>query len=71
VIEKEGAHIELATSEQVSELRRLLKLVTLPADQEEKWFKAAKVNSYEEMDATKVVALIDYVKKGVSDAVSA
>jgi AAA domain len=70
VIEKEGQHIELATKEQLVELRGALELVTLPPDQTEKWFKAAKVSSFEEMDAAKVSKLISYVK-GISDAVSA
>jgi hypothetical protein len=70
VIEKEGGHIELATADQLAELHRVLKAVTLPPDQQEKWFKAAKVSSFEEMDAEKVIKIINYAK-GVSDAVSA
>lgn len=70
VIERKAQRIELAAPEQVTELRKLIDKVTLPDGLQEKWFKAAKVTSFDEMDAEKIGKLISYVK-GISDAVSA
>jgi hypothetical protein len=63
VIEKSGNKIELATSEQIFNLNELLKIVRLPDGQQEKWLKAANVETFEEMDAEKMVKVIEYINK--------
>jgi len=62
VIEKKSEKISLATPEQLSQLASLMEVVKLPDDQQEKWFKAAGVSSFAEMDRDKIAKCIDYVK---------
>lgn len=63
VIEKEAKRLDLATSEQVAELHRLLGIVKMPDDWETKIFKAAGIESWEEIDATKIEAVFAMLKK--------
>jgi hypothetical protein len=62
IIEKEVTQITLATPEQLAEVRRLIAMVKLPEGQEDKWFKAANAETWEEMDSEKVGKIIDYIK---------
>jgi len=62
VIEKEVIQLVIATPEQVAELRRLLELVKLPDGTVEKWFKAAGVEAFEEMDDVVISKCIDSLK---------
>lgn len=50
VIEKEVKAIVMATPEQVAEIKRLLDLVKLDPGTVEKWFKAANVETFDEME---------------------
>lgn len=63
VIEKKGVVLTLATKEQLEEIKNLLETVKLPDNQVDKWFTAASVNSWEEMDTDKATKIIDYIKK--------
>lgn len=62
VIEKDSIQIVLATPEQIKEVKYLLEIIKLPEGLQDKWFKAAKVDSYEEMDSGKIDGIIDYLK---------
>lgn len=62
IIEAKGKVTVLSTPEQITELKALMEVVKLPDDQCEKWFKAAGVASFEEMDEDKMLKIIGYVK---------
>ena len=62
VIEGEVKQIVLASDEQVSEIERLADIVKLPEGQIEKWFTAAGVQSWAEMDAERVTKAITHLK---------
>jgi|SRR5271168_434962 len=62
VIERQSAPIILATPEQVAEMQRLLTLVKVPEDWQEKTFKKAEVESWAEMDSVKIAANIELLK---------
>jgi DNA polymerase III delta prime subunit len=61
VLETAAKQIVLATPEQLSKLRGLIEIVKLPEGQIEKWHKAGGVEAFEDMDAVKVQAIIDYI----------
>lgn len=63
VIEQASKQIVLASPEQLAKVKNLLEIVKLPEGQVEKWFKAGGVETWEEMDAVKVQAVIDYIIK--------
>lgn len=63
VIEKEATPLVLATEEQVAELHRLLGIVKMPEDWEAKIFKAANIDAWEDIDATKIEAVFGMLKK--------
>jgi AAA domain-containing protein len=58
VIEKEAKPLELATPDQIGELQRLLGVVKMPDDWQEKIFKKGGVDAWEEMDSDKIAACI-------------
>lgn len=62
VIEKQGGKIILATPEEVKQVRDLLEVVKLKEGTQEKWFSAAGVTTFEEMDQTKIIAIITMLK---------
>lgn len=62
VIEKNGDALELATEEQLKEIRYLLETVKIPEKVEEKWFKAAGCETYPDMDSVKLDAIISKIK---------
>jgi hypothetical protein len=66
VIEKEAVPLDLATPEQLTELNRLLSFVKMPDDWEAKVFKVAGIEAWEEIDATKIAAIIDMLKKRIN-----
>jgi hypothetical protein len=61
-IEEDVKPIELASDEQLAEVRKLLEVVKISDDQEAKWFTAAGVTSWPEMDAEKVDKIISWLK---------
>jgi len=63
VLEGTVKPIVLASPEQLKELKDLLAVVRLPDDFEEKCLKKAQCETWEEMDAEKVVTTIEYIKK--------
>lgn len=63
VIEKEGKALVLATPDQVSEIRDLIKIVRLPDDQVEKWLKAANAETLEELEQCKAQKIIQHINE--------
>jgi len=66
IIESSGHQLILATPEQIKELNDLLERIKLPEGQEEKWFKAFKAESYEEMESTNLDKIITVLKGKVT-----
>lgn len=62
IIEKKSQVLVLATPAQLQELVALLDVVKLPESQQEKWFTAANVTSFGEMDSAKLDAILAYLK---------
>lgn len=62
IIEKEAKPVSLATAEQVEEIGRLLATIKIPDGQVEKWFTAAGVTTWEEMDDEKAGKIIEHLK---------
>lgn len=65
IIEKETKQIVLATPEQIAEVTRLLGVVKVPDDWQEKVFKRANVETWAEMDGEKVDASIAWLKERI------
>ena len=62
VVEGDVTQITLATPEQLAALKSLFEVVKLPDEYEEKCFKKANVESWADMDSTRVQAVIDNIK---------
>jgi hypothetical protein len=62
IIEAEAKQIVLASPEQIAEVKRLLDVVKVADDWQEKVFKKADVEDWSEMDAEKIVAIIETLK---------
>lgn len=65
VLEGKAATLVLATPEQVEEIARLVELLKLPDGQIDKWLTAANADSWKNMDADKLIKLIDYIKNTI------
>lgn len=63
VIEKRVQQLVLASPEQVAEAERMVGIVKLPEGTVEKWFKAASVESWDEMDEEKIEKCIATLKE--------
>lgn len=62
VIGKKAEALVLATPEQLTELHALLDVVKLPEGRIEKWFTAASVSDFHEMDSDKITKIIAHLK---------
>jgi hypothetical protein len=62
ILEKAAEQLNLATPDQVREIKDLLALVRLPEGTVDKWFAKAGVDLWEDMAAVTVGRCIDYVK---------
>ncbi len=71
MLEKEAQVVELATPQQVREIKDLLSVVRLPDGVVEKWFAKAGVEEWEDMPATVLGKCIEYVKNRLPAAVAA
>jgi len=75
IIEKKGVQVQLATEDQLAQLKNLLQVVKLPEGMEKKWLEAAKAEAWAEVDQEKVQKSIDFIKntyiKGEQHALSA
>lgn len=63
VIEKAATQLVLATPEQIAEIDRLLGIVKMPDGWQDKIFKAASVEGWDEMDSDKIAKCIDMLKE--------
>lgn len=61
VIEKEATQLVLATEDQLVEIEKILKKAILPKGIKEKWFTAANVSDFQEMDSSKIQAIIKLI----------
>src|SRR3954469_23857439 len=68
VLEKEANAVQLATGEQVRQMKDLLSLVRLPDGTVDKWFAKAGVDLWEDMPADVVQKCIEYVKNRLPNA---
>jgi hypothetical protein len=68
VLEKEANAVELASGEQVREIKDLLSIVRLPEGTVDKWFAKAGVDLWEDMPADVVQKCIEYVKNRLPSA---
>ncbi|HEX8912695.1 MAG TPA: AAA family ATPase [Humisphaera sp.] len=62
MLEKQAQAVELATPEQVREVKELMNIVRLPDGMVEKWFSKAGVDLWEDMPADVIAKCIDYVR---------
>jgi hypothetical protein len=66
VIERDAIAQELATSEQVFEITRLIDLLKVPEDNYQKWLDKSNSQSFEEMPADAIKKCIDHLKDKIS-----
>ncbi|MDE2104454.1 MAG: AAA family ATPase [Patescibacteria group bacterium] len=66
VIEKESKTLDLATPEQLSEIAKLLETIKVPDGWQDKVFKNAGVDTWEEMDTDKLAKYITTLKEKLS-----
>lgn len=64
-IEREAKPETLASDEQITEIKRLVEALNVPADTVAKWLDKARAESWNEMPADAVVKCIDFLKKQV------
>lgn len=68
VIERKSKEIVLVTPEQLIKYQTLLGLWKMPSGQEDKWLKAAQVETMEEIDSEKMDSIIGYIEKQLKGA---
>jgi AAA domain-containing protein len=61
-LERQAQAIQLATAEQVDQLRELLNIVRLPEGTTDKWLAKAGVDTWEDMPTETIAKCIDYVR---------
>lgn len=62
ILERESAAVEMATEAQVIAISNLTQKVNLPEGTVEKWWKKAKVDSWEDMPAETVAKCIEFIQ---------
>lgn len=65
-LERNSLPEELASGEQVAELRRLIELLSVPAETTDKWLEKAKAETLAEMPANTIQSCIEFLKKKVA-----
>jgi hypothetical protein len=71
VLEKQAEQVQLATPEQVREMKELLNIVRLPEGTTDIWFAKAGVDVWEDMPADTLAKCIDFVKNRLPSALTA
>ena len=71
MLEKEASALNLATPQQVREIKDLLSVVRLPDGTVDKWFAKAGVDLWEDMPADAVAKCIEYVKNRIPGSFAA
>lgn len=67
IIENESTPIELATNEQIEKLKKLLDVVKVESEQQEKWLKKADVEKFEDMKSSDVAKLITFLENKITN----
>jgi hypothetical protein len=71
MLEKNAEQLQLASAEQVREMKELLNIVRLPEGTTDKWFAKAGVDVWEDMPADTIAKCIEYVKNRLPAALTA
>jgi hypothetical protein len=71
MLEKEAQAMQLATPEQVREMKELLNVVRLPEGTTDKWFAKAGVDVWEDMPTDVLAKCIEYVKNRLPSSIEA
>jgi len=71
ILERAANAVDLATGDQVREIKEILSVVRLPEGLVEKWFSKAQVDTWEDMPAEAISKCIDYVKNRLPGGVVA
>jgi hypothetical protein len=66
-IDKDAEPEELATPEQVAELRKWIEKLSIDEKVTNKWLDKAKASKFEEMEKSKIQACIDHIKKDIKE----
>jgi len=64
-LEKQSEALDLASEEQVKEIKKYIELMKIPVDVYEKWLTKANVETFEEMDSDKIQKCIDMLKEKI------
>lgn len=67
IIEKAASPVEMATPEQVTEIKGLLEVVKVDDELKEKWFNRANVDKWEEMTSDQLQGCINVLKKKLAE----
>lgn len=67
ILEKEVTIEELATSQQVTELKNLIELLKVPEDVTQKWIDKSNAENFEEMNETSIQKCIDYLQAKIKE----
>ncbi|MGE5608574.1 MAG: AAA family ATPase [Bacillota bacterium] len=71
MLEKEAQVVQLATPEQVRDMKELLNVVRLPEGTTDKWFAKAGVDVWEDMPTDVIAKCIEYVKNRLPSSIEA
>lgn len=67
LLEKEASIEELATQQQVTEIKSLIDLLNVPEDSVEKWLDKSNAENFEEMNKTAIQKCIDYLQAKIKE----
>lgn len=71
IIEREAVAVQMATPEQIAEIRRLIELVKIDEEVVTKWLSKAEANDWDEMSADQLDKCIKFVKNKIKEAENA
>lgn len=66
ILEKDSVAQELAREDQVIEMKRLIELLKVPEDTQEKWLDKSNAQTFEEMKTDDIQKYIDYLKSKIT-----
>lgn len=65
ILIKDATPEELATPEQIEEVEHLIKLLQISEETQHKWLSKAQASSFEEMEKSKIMLCVDFMKKKI------
>jgi hypothetical protein len=71
ILEKEAVSEELATTEQVIEIKRLIDLIKVPQETFQKWLDKNNAETFEEMNSDSIQKCIEHLRKKIEGDVKA